>query len=55
MSEYDEGAIYVCADPACGMEITVKKGCNGESCPDCGPLMCCDKPMVKKSAAKKKM
>lgn len=54
VSEYRKGDVYVCCDPSCGMEIMINKGCTGESCSDCGPLLCCDKPMVKKSDAPKK-
>jgi hypothetical protein len=49
MSEYKQGEVYRCADPSCNMEVTINKACTGDSCTDCAPLMCCDKPMMKKS------
>jgi hypothetical protein len=54
MTEYKNGDVYACADPSCHIEVTVTKGCTEEECPTCGPLICCDKPMIKKSSAKKK-
>jgi len=54
MVDYKTGEVYVCADPSCGNEITLNRVCTSESCSNCGPLMCCDKPMVKKSASKRK-
>jgi hypothetical protein len=54
MPEYKKGDVYVCADPSCTIEVTVTKGCTKEACPVCGPLICCDKPMVKKGSAKTK-
>jgi hypothetical protein len=47
MAKYEEGEVYTCTDPDCQVEITITKGCTGEKCPT-GPLICCDKPMVKK-------
>ena len=54
MAEYKNGDVYACADPSCQIEVTVTKGCTEEECPVCGPLICCDKPMIKKGSAKKK-
>lgn len=48
MVSYKQGDVYVCDDPKCDIEVTVSKGCTEALCPNCGPLICCDKPMVKK-------
>jgi hypothetical protein len=48
MTEYKKGEVYTCADPSCRVEITVSESCTGDECSIRGPLMCCDKPMVKK-------
>lgn len=48
MVTYKKGDVYVCDHPDCDIEVTVTKGCTEESCPTCGPLICCEKPMVKK-------
>ena len=53
MDEYRKGEVYVCSDPSCGMEVTINRGCTGEACSNCGPLICCDRPMVKKSKMRK--
>lgn len=48
MTEYKKGDVYTCADPSCQIEITVSKSCTGKECSISGPLICCDKPMIKK-------
>ena len=39
MVDYKTDEVYFCADLSCGVEITLNKGCAGEYCSNCGPLM----------------
>jgi len=53
MPEYRKDEVYRCADPTRNIEVTVNRGCTGESCSTCGPLICCDKPMVRSAKSLK--
>jgi hypothetical protein len=48
MVTYKKGDVYVCDHPGCDIEVTVTKGCTETACPNCEPIMCCGKAMIKK-------